>query len=123
MIEAHIDPRDLRELDADLKALMPKHLLKRYMDPLGRSIVDEASRYPPPSGYPRTGHLGRSWYNRVYGLDLKVGNLAHYAGYVVGDEQTNAAANVGWKKVRDVMTKKIDEFVQKLEREIDRLWR
>ena len=123
MIEAHIDPRDLRELDADLKALMPKHLLKRYMDPLGRSIVDEASRYPPPSGYPRTGHLGRSWYNRVYGLDLKVGNLARYAGYVVGDDQTNAAASIGWPRLRDVMTKRIDELLKKLEREIDRLWR
>ena len=124
MIKVTIDPKDLRELRKDLKALYPKKLVGRDLDPLGKSIIKIAGEYPPPvSTSKRTGKLGRSWYHTVFGLDLKIGNLASFAGYVHGKEQTQVHARHGWKKVFQVATTELDKLIKKLEKKVDKLWK
>ena len=122
MISVEIDPDDLRELMKDLKALRPDNLVKPNLDPMGKKIIQIAGKYPPPSGYPRTGHLGRSWIHQVFGLDLKIGNLASYAGWVHGQEQITVHRNRGWKRVFEVMEEQVSKLLDKIQKEIDKLW-
>ena len=124
IITIKIDPNDLRELHKDLKALRPKKLIGRDLDPLGKSIIKMAGKYPPPvSTSRRTGKLGRSWYHTVFGLDLKIGNLATFAGYVHGEAQTQVHARHGWKRVFDVTVDEVDKLIKKLGKRIDKLWK
>jgi len=123
MIEAHIDPRQLAELNRDLKALRPENLVGPELDPMGRRVIKTAGVYPRSVGYPRTGHLGRSWYHRLYGLDLTIGNLAVYAGYVHGEEQTARHKQTGWKRVFDVAMDEASKLLKKLEDKAVRIWR
>ena len=123
MIEAQFDPRQLAELNRDLQALHPKKLVGPELDPMGRRIIKTAEVYPAPVGGIRTGHLGRSWYHRLYGLDLTIGNLAVYAGYVHGEEQTARHAQTGWKRVFDVAVDEASKLLKKLEDKAVAIWR
>ena len=124
MIKAEIDPRDLREMHRDLDALHPKELLRGEQDPMGRSVIRDAGVYPPAGiGNKRTGELGRKWYHRVHGLDLTVGNLAVYAGYVHGEEQRSYHGLRGWKRLFKVAVTQADKLYKKLERKVDQIWR
>ncbi len=123
MIEAHIDPTDLRELERDLRALRRDMLLRHELDPLGKRVIRKAGQYPPPSGYPRTGHLGRSWWYNALGTTLEVGNLAVYAGWVHGEEQLAYHRLRGWKRIYGIMIDETSKLIDKLERKVERLWR
>ena len=123
MIEAYIDPKDLKEFHKDMRDLHPKRLLSRELDPLGRSVIRKGGVYPPSSGYPRTGHLGRSWWYDVMGTDLEVGNAAIYAGWVHGEEQLSYHALRGWKRVYGIMVDETSKLLKRLERKVDKLWR
>lgn len=123
MIEAHIDPKDLADLNRSLRALRPDRLIGPELDPMGRRVIRTAGKYPGSIGSPRSGHLGRSWYHRLYGLDLTVGNLAHYAGYVHGEEQTARHKQTGWKRVLDVAMDEASKLIKKLEDKAVRIWR
>ena len=122
MIEGHIDPADLRELNRDLRALHPKKLVGPELNPMGKRVVKTVGRYPPSIGHPRTGHLGRSWYHQLFGLDLKVGNLAHYAGWVSGDEQIERHKRTGWRRLFDVAVDEADKLIKKLAEKAGRIW-
>ena len=47
-------------------------------------------------------NLGKKWYVKPAGLGVKIGNPASYAKWVHGDEQANAMAKIGWKKLDEV---------------------
>ena len=47
------------------------------------------------------------WYVKPQGLVTKIGNRASYAKWVHGDEQANAMAKIGWKKLTDVAKDKM----------------
>lgn len=123
MIEIYIEPTDLREFNHDMRDLHPKRLLRHELGSLGRHVIRKAGQYPPPSGYPRTGHLGRSWYHVVKGTELEIGNLAVYAGWVHGEEQLSYHKLRGWKKVYGIMIDEASKLLKRLERKVDRLWR
>lgn len=124
MIEVEYDQQDFLELMKDLNALYPEKLVEPELKPLGSSIITEVKPYPRQRATSnRTGHLGRSWHYEVWGMNLDVGNYADYAGYVQGDEQTSVHSATGWTRLRDVMEKKIDQLLDKLSREVDRIWR
>ncbi len=124
MIKIVYDEKQLKELMKDLKALHPKKLISRHLDPLGKSIIEIAGEYPPPvSTSKRTGRLGRSWYHRVFGLDLKIGNLASFAGYVHGEEQRVFHRQHGWKRLFEVAGDEMTKFIKRLEKKVDKLWK
>ena len=124
MLEIKINPVQLRELHKDIKALRPKKLLKQRLNPLGKQVIKIAGEYPPPiSTSRRTGRLGRSWYHRLHGLDLKIGNLATYAGYVHGEQQTEVHKQTGWKRVMEVMDDEVSKLIKKLGTKVNKLWK
>ncbi len=124
MIVAEWEEGDVREFNVAIDRLMPKKLVKREMSALGKRIVNIADEYPPPAGTSsRTGHLKRSWYHKLHGLDEKVGNLAHYAGYVVGDAQRDYHRKRGWKRVFDIAGDEVSKLVKRLEKKAGHIWR
>jgi len=122
MITAEIRPKDLKEFNKDMKALRPKELLKGELGPFAVGVIREVAQYPRPSGYPRTGHLGRSWYHRLYGLDVTIGNSAIYAGYVQGEEQLAHHGAQGWKRLMDVAVTRMDKLIKHIMSKMERLW-
>jgi hypothetical protein len=123
MIDIQINPTDLREFNRDMQAIRPKKLVGPELDPLGKRIIRVAKQYPASVGYPRTGRLGRSWYHHVFGLDLKIGNSAYYAGYVHGPGQIQTHRKHGWKRVLDVMSDEMSKFMKKIEDKLEKIWR
>ena len=124
MIKVEIKQTDLDELGRDLDNLMPKKLLNRRLDPLGRSIISEVSDYPPPLRTSRrTGELGKSWVYNVMDMNLEVENYATYAGWVQGENQTSRHRRTGWKRLFDVAVSQADKMIVTISREIDRIWR
>ncbi len=123
MIKASFKPGQIKELHKDLDAMRPKKLLKRRLDPLAKEVIEHAGAYPPPvSGSQRTGHLRREWFYELHGLDAEIGNLASYAGYVHGDEQTSVHKRHGWKQIMDVAVDEVDNLIKKLMTKIGRMW-
>lgn len=123
MLEISTKGTDLAALNRDLEALKPKKLMRKHMNPLGKNIVHEVEQYPPPIDNNRTGKLGRSWYYRTWGMNLDVGNVASYAGYVQGEKQTERHRRTGWKRLFEVAITQTEKLIDKVGREIDRIWR
>jgi len=127
MIKAEIDPRDLMELRLDLHRLKPINLLRDDLRDMAYFIEKAVKPYPPVpenSHYIRTGNLYESWYHRANGdLEVEVGNLAIYAGYVQGYEQIAYHAKTGWLRLRETAESMIEGFIEKINRKIDLLWR
>ena len=78
-----------------------KVLLKDEWGPFLTRFVGFVSKYPPDfpgNTYTRTGHLGASWTKQVLDpLTAQVMNIAMYAGFVQGHEQTALHAGHKWK--------------------------
>lgn len=126
MIEAEIDPRDLREFNIDMKGLHPDKLFKGELLPFVKAVAKEAGHYPPDfpgNTYTRTGNLGRSWkYAVLSSTSAEVGNAAHYAGYVHGHEQISLHAGHGWRRLFEIGDKRLVAFIRKIEAKVSRLW-
>lgn len=56
---------------------------------------------------PTSENLGKKWYVKPDKLGVKIGNPASYAKWVHGDEQANAMAKIGWRKLKEVGQKKV----------------
>jgi len=123
MIKVEINKRDLAELQRDLHVLRPKNLLRSEMEPFATSVIQEAGRYPPPVGYPRTGHLKRSWYYTIHGVNAEIKNAASYAGWVHGEEQIDTHKKHGWKQVFDVATTQLEKMLDRLSKKVDKIWK
>ena len=128
MIEAEIDPRDLRELLFDLDQLQTEELLKGELEPFARSVGKFAGKYPPPvpdSTYERKQHLQSSWYTRLLSpVSVEVGNLAHYAGWVHDvREQVPWHGEHGWRRLQEEVDKSIVAFMRKMLEKIERIWK
>ena len=68
-------------------------------------------------------NLGRKWYIKPNGFNTKVGNPVSYAAYLHGDNQVNWAINVGWRKLSEVASEKVEENIAIYERHIQALIR
>lgn len=62
--------------------------------------------------------LGTKWYTNPNGFSTKVGNPVSYAPYIHGDEQVGWAKDVGWRKLAEVASEKLDESIAIYERHI-----
>lgn len=127
MIEAEIDPQDLREFYLDMDRLELENLLEGELGPFAQSVGVATGKYPPPvpgSAYERTGHLDRNWYYKLLSrLSVEVGNLATYAGYVHGREQVPWHEAHGWRRLIEWGESGLVAFVEKMKRKIDQIWR
>jgi len=124
MTELQYDDRQLKEIVRALQKLYPRRILPPLLNDFGGRVIREMEVYPPPAeNSERTGQLGRSWYHKVFGLDVTIGNLATYAGYVHGEEQRPYHGARGWKKLLGVVEDEADKLVKAIERKIDAIWR
>ena len=123
MITAEIDKNDLRELQRDLHVLRPENLLKSELSPFAVGVIKETGMYPPSVGYPRTGHLGRSWSHVIHKRGVDIVNAATYAGWVHGEEQVSFHAVHGWKQLTKVALSHIDKLIKRLEAKVERIWK
>ena len=127
MIEAEIDPRDLREFMLDMDALHLERLLEGELGPFAKAVGVAAGKYPPPvsgSTYIRTHNLDRNWYYKLLSaLSVEVGNLAVYAGYVHGHEQVDFHAAHGWRRLFEMGDTMLENFIEKLIRKAERIWK
>lgn len=128
MIEAEIDPNDLRELYFDLDALQIEELMEGELVPFAQAVIRHAGKYPPPvegSSYIRTHHLDESWYYRLLSrVSIEVGNLAVYAGYVHDeDDQVPWHGEHGWRRFQEDADKTIVAFMRRMLEKIERIWK
>ena len=57
---------------------------------------------------PTSENLGKKWVRKVEGSSIRIGNVASYAKWVHGkDDQAQAMADIGWKKLFDVAKDKM----------------
>ena len=126
MINAEIDPRDLREFQVAMRGLHPRKLFKGEWLPFVRAVSVETGHYPPDfpgNTYSRTGNLGRNWrYAVLSPLSAEVGNAAIYAGYVHGQEQVSVHASHGWRRLFEIGDKRLAAFIEKIAAKVSRLW-
>ena len=123
-LEVQVDDRQLQETLEALAALEPGRLMQDEGRDFAQDVIMVTGMYPPPLPTSRrTGQLGRSWYHQVMGLDVDIKNLAPYAGYVHGDEQTFRHRLTGWKRLRDEIENALDRLIERLERRAEELWR
>ena len=126
MIEAKIEPRDLIELDLAMKKLDAEVLLVGEWVPFLEHTLEVIEVYPPvpqDSNYLRTGNLFASWHvEQVNPLMGQIQNVAEYAGYVQGHDQTAQHAGTGWidafKKAKDLAW----HFVEKIGDKAEAIW-
>ena len=79
--------------------------------------------YPPaPPKSKRTGLYGISFYTEPDTDGFFVLNSAPYSGYVGGDDQTQAAADIGWQKVSDFLSTLSDDDLKPAKDVIMRLF-
>lgn len=126
MITVEFEPRDIIKLELAMKQLDAKVLLMDEWGPFLKKFVKVASEYAPDfpgNTYTRTGHLGESWIDQVLDpLTAQVMNLAIYAGWVVGHEQTALHAGHKWKYAFDVARDHLDYLVQDLWEKVEQIW-
>jgi hypothetical protein len=65
--------------------------------------------------------LGTQWYAKRSGYGTEVGNRASYAPFVVGEEQTDAMAAIGWPKFVDVVQEYLDQITEVYQAWVDKL--
>jgi hypothetical protein len=87
---------------------------------------ETAANLPPTPYYKRgtgtvTSHgtrrtsenLGKQWYVKAVGWGgAEIGNRASYARWVHGEEQANAMAKIGWRRLVDVAREKTGEIIK-----------
>ena len=126
MLEVKIEPRDLLELDLALTKLDAEHILKGEWVPFIDNVVEVVSVYPPvpqDSKYLRTGDLFVAWHAEVVNpLMAQVQNVAEYAGYVQGHEQTAQHKGTGWIELHKKASDMLDIFADKLWQKIETIW-
>jgi hypothetical protein len=54
--------------------------------------------------------FGTKWYTKQKGMDTVVGNNASYAAFLSGNNQVAWAAQVGWRKLREVADQKMTQI-------------
>lgn len=124
MPSIELDAADMRGLLRALDNLGPDRLVQPELEGLAIRIIDVTCVYPPPvTGTTRTGHLGRSWSYQTQALQMVIRNAARYAGYVQGPEQRDYHAAHGWQTLADVAQVEIDQFVQHLGDQAEKVWR
>lgn len=126
MIEVKIPPDELISLDLAMKQLDAEVLLQGEWDPFLTRVVELVGKYPPDfpgNTYKRTGHLGMSWHKeQVDALTGQVQNVAVYAGWVHGFEQTAGHAGHGWVKLWDKAKWLAGFLVEKIGDKAERIW-
>lgn len=55
-------------------------------------------------------NLGKQWYVKRRGLDMKIGNRASYARWVHGVEQAKAMGLIGWKQLFKTAKDKVGDI-------------
>ena len=146
MIEMVGNPQLLAEGQA-LTKLQAENFLRPELEQFGKAVVLDAAIYPAagtvlqpkrsgtawllnlfspakaraPSKYQRTGNLGQSWRQSMTGLDVKVENLATYAGYVMGPKQPYTW-RYGWRRLQNIMADTMDFWILKMEHDAFSLW-
>lgn len=128
MIDVKYDKQQLAKLYRKLNRLtllVHGRGMKDNLEELGKNIKGEVRKYPAPvSTSNRTGNLKNKWMYEVWdSKELHVKNLAEYAGYVQGKQQRSYHKRHGWSNAYDVAQKKTAEMVDKVKREVLKLWR
>ena len=126
MFEAYIPPDELIDLDLAMKGLDAKSLLEGEWGPFLDHAVEVISKYPPVpanSKYLRTGHLWASWHSeQVDALTGQIQNVAEYAGWVHGHEQTAQHKGTGWTYAWDKAKWLAGFFVEKIGDKAEAIW-
>ncbi len=105
---------------------------RRLVTHLGK-VQNKMQRYPPqePTGYVRTGDLGRKWQTRLKrtggNLEGELGNPMSYAGYVEGftegakgERQTAVMREKGWPRLDEEFDREWPKTVQAMQQDMDR---
>lgn len=149
MIEYEIDSRQWADLMTTIDRLNMRNMAEPAFKAIAMDIEGKAGKYPPaglanspsnPRGwwyergygirfasgasYQTSERLGDKWYHTVYPDSLKIGNLASYAGYVHGDDDTQAVFHKarGWKQLLQTAEDALPELLRKIEAQITRIW-
>ena len=126
MIEVTIPSDQLLELDLAMKRLDAEVLLKGEWVPFVDNVVEVVSVYPPVpqnSHYVRTGDLFMAWHaEQVDPLSAQVQNVAEYAGWVHGHEQTSQHKGTGWTQLYDKAKWLMGHFVEKIGDKAEAIW-
>jgi len=105
--------------EASAKILLPTKGLQEYPP-------ETAANRPPTPYYIRgrgmqyasgnkgnSERLGTQWYTKAIGWGgAEIGNRASYARWVHGEEQANAMAKIGWRRLVDVAREKTGEIIR-----------
>ena len=59
---------------------------------------------------PTSENMKQKWYVRREGIGARIGNPVSYAKWVHGDEQADAMAKIGWRKLVDVARDKLPKI-------------
>jgi hypothetical protein len=140
MIEVIADPVQLLKVKQALSSLQAENFIRPELEVYGKSVVEVASPYPNQAEgarYVRTGTLGDRWERSVSGLDVRIKNLAPYAGWVLarnpkrrkgalrpGKDRKSMSMDwkFGWKQTAAVMLEQMDEWIVYMEHKAFRLW-
>lgn len=64
---------------------------------------------------------GKQWHITREDYGARIGNRASYAQYLAGEEQAQAMAKIGWRKLVDVVNEKIEQIRAIFDRWINKL--
>ena len=132
----HIEVEGIEKVLKALKRFpkkIPKYLGQAGHESATRVILPEEGlqNYPPETGanrpptpyyirgkgtqtasknYFNSENLGKQWYTKSTGLDMKIGNRASYARWVHGVEQAKAMARIGWKQLFKTAKDKVGDI-------------
>ncbi len=68
--------------------------------------------------------LGTQWYTKkVQSFSTEIGNRTSYAKWAHGEEQARAMARIGWRKLGEVVTERMQQVVAAYQRWVDKLLR
>jgi hypothetical protein len=74
--------------------------------------ISEGSIVPGRSN--RSQRLAQGWKIIGSGSNSLIVNEVPYAGYVMGDnEQARMPAKIGWKKITDIITDRMDQIIRR----------
>lgn len=120
----------------------------KYLQAAGAEASEEIIQAPGLATYPAEGPGNQPptpYYSRGKGMEYKrgndgrseklgtqftvdyqssgvtIGNRASYAPYVIGEEQTRAMANIGWRRLIDVAREKMPRIVAIYQGWVDKL--
>jgi len=104
--------------EAATRVILPTEGLQKYPP-------ETAANQPPSPFYIRgkgtqtksrnyfnSENLGKQWYERRSGMDMRIGNRASYACHVHGEEQAKAMGRIGWKQLFKTAKEKIGDITK-----------